>query len=185
MNTETIDYKLDRGVAVITLNRPSRKNAINSQMSRELPEVWQHFNQDPDAVVAVLTGQGKAFCSGADISDLPDIDLSSAGAAKQSCGWTALQNNVWKPVICAVNGVVVGGGLHFIADSDIVIAANTAIFFDSHVSVGLVSGVEPVGLARRMPIEAVLRPLRRRIGLQPATCQAGPRTQSAGGQPQT
>jgi enoyl-CoA hydratase/carnithine racemase len=70
---------------------------------------------------------------------------------------TAIHNRCWKPVITAVNGMVVGGGLHFIADSDLVIAAEHATFFDTHVKVGLVAGLEPVGLARRIPLEAVLR----------------------------
>ncbi|MFM7272524.1 MAG: enoyl-CoA hydratase/isomerase family protein, partial [Gammaproteobacteria bacterium] len=64
---------------------------------------------------------------------------------------------VSKPVICAVNGMAVGGGLHFVADSDIVLAVEHATFFDTHVKVGLVAGLEPVMLARRIPLEAVMR----------------------------
>lgn len=155
---ETLEYTVSDGVALITLNRKSRHNAINAQMSRELPVVWQRFKQDHQAVVAIVTGAGeKAFCTGADIADLPNLDMSTPESAKTSMGWTPLQNDVWKPVICAVNGMVIGGGLHFIADSDIVLAADNATFFDTHVNVGLVSGLEPVGLARRMPLEAVLR----------------------------
>jgi enoyl-CoA hydratase/carnithine racemase len=70
---------------------------------------------------------------------------------------TAIHNECWKPVITAVNGMVVGGGLHFIADSDLIVAAEHATFFDTHVKVGLIAGLEPVGLARRIPLEAVLR----------------------------
>jgi enoyl-CoA hydratase/carnithine racemase len=70
---------------------------------------------------------------------------------------TALQNECWKPVITAVNGMVCGGGLHFVADSDLVVCSEDATFFDTHVRVGLVAGLEPVGLARRIPLEAVLR----------------------------
>jgi enoyl-CoA hydratase/carnithine racemase len=155
---ETLEYSVSEGVALIRLNRESRHNAINAQMSRELPLLWQHFKHDSEAVVAIVTGAGeKAFCTGADIADLPELDMSTPAAAKTSMGWTPLQNEVWKPVICAVNGMVIGGGLHFVADSDIVLAADSATFFDTHVNVGLVSGLEPVGLARRMPLEAVLR----------------------------
>jgi enoyl-CoA hydratase/carnithine racemase len=60
-------------------------------------------------------------------------------------------------VITAVNGMVNGGGLHFIADSDLILAAEHATFFDTHVKIGLLSALEPVGLARRIPLEAVLR----------------------------
>jgi enoyl-CoA hydratase len=64
---------------------------------------------------------------------------------------------VWKPVIAAVNGMCVGGGLHFVADADIVLASSNATFLDTHVSVGQVAAYELIGLARRMPFEAVLR----------------------------
>ena len=70
---------------------------------------------------------------------------------------TSWQNAVWKPVIAAVNGMCVGGGLHFVADADIVLAASDATFLDTHVSVGQVAAYELIGLARRMPFEAVLR----------------------------
>jgi enoyl-CoA hydratase/carnithine racemase len=70
---------------------------------------------------------------------------------------TAIQNRCWKPVITAVNGMVVGGGLHFVADSDLLVCAEHATFFDTHVKVGLIAGLEPVGLARRIPLEQVLR----------------------------
>jgi len=75
----------------------------------------------------------------------------------QSLKFTAIQNQCWKPVITAVNGMVTGGGLHFIADSDLIVASEHATFFDNHVKVGLVSGEEPVGLIRRIGMEAVLR----------------------------
>lgn len=110
---------------------------------------------DADAVVGIITGaEDKTFRSGA---DLPASDMSSPVNAERSIGWTSRHNNIWKPVNCAVNGFTVGGGLHFIADNDIVLAAEHACFFDSHVNVGLVAGLEPVGLVREMPMEAVLQ----------------------------
>ena len=152
---ETLDYSVTDGVAVIRLDRAAQHNAVNSVMHNELPSAWQRFKRDPAAVVAILTGAGnKAFCSGADIADLPAV---ASDDDRTEIRWTARQNDVWKPVICAVNGMAVGGGLHFVADSDIVIAADTASFFDTHVRVGLVAGLEPVALCRRMPMEAVLR----------------------------
>lgn len=155
---ETLDYRVEEGIALITLNREDRHNAINAQMSLELPKLWQAFKKDPKAIVAIITGAGeRAFCTGADIADLPQINMSSSEEARNSMGWTPLQNDVWKPTICAVNGMTIGGGLHFIADSDIVLAADTATFSDTHVNVGLVSGLEPVALSRRMPLQAVLR----------------------------
>ncbi|MCX2982555.1 enoyl-CoA hydratase/isomerase family protein [Halieaceae bacterium IMCC14734] len=158
MSYETLTYAVTDGVALITLNRPQARNAVNSVMSRELPLLWRQFENDAQARVAILTGAGdKALSTGADLSDLPQTDGDGMEGSLQSIRWTSLQNQVWKPVICAVNGMAVGGGLHFVADSDIVIAADNATFFDTHVKVGLVAGLEPVSLARKMPLESVLR----------------------------
>lgn len=158
MSLETLGYEVEEGVAVITLRRPESHNAVNHQMSLELPLAWARFAEDEEARVAILTGSGeRAFCSGADLRDPPATDAEGAHATRDSIRWTALQNQVWKPVICAVNGMVVGGGLHFVAESDLVVAVEQARFLDTHVRVGLVAGLEPVVLARRMPLEAVMR----------------------------
>lgn len=158
MRFETLSYEVCEGVALITLDRPARHNAINSTMSDELPRLWRHFEDDDSARVAILTGSGdKAFCTGADLADPPQLDAGAERATLASISWTPLQNRVWKPVIAAVNGMAVGGGLHFVADADIVLAADSANFFDTHVAVGLVAGLEPVSLCRRMPLGAVLR----------------------------
>jgi enoyl-CoA hydratase/carnithine racemase len=71
--------------------------------------------------------------------------------------WSPYQNQVWKPVICAVQGLCVGGGLHFVVDSDLVIASENAAFMDSHVNVGMVGALENLGLARRLPLGTALR----------------------------
>jgi enoyl-CoA hydratase/carnithine racemase len=71
--------------------------------------------------------------------------------------FTAWQQQVWKPVITAVNGLCAGGAFHWVAEADIVIAASDAQFFDPHVSVGQVVAVEAIALARRIPFEAVMR----------------------------
>jgi len=158
MDFTTLRYELTDGVALITLDRPQAHNAINSVMSRELPLAWERFAADDAARVAIVTGAGeRALCAGADIADLPETDGEGRNGTLASIRWTSLQNRVWKPVICAVNGMAIGGGLHFVADSDIVIAAEHASFFDTHVKVGLVAGLEPVTLARKIPLEAVLR----------------------------
>jgi len=113
-------------------------------------------------VCAIVTGAGeKAFCTGWDVT-------STAAGQRQHCAKlgrleapycqiTALQNRCWKPVITAVNGVCNAGGLHFIADTELVIASENASFLDTHVAVGLVSALEPAGLARRIPLERVFR----------------------------
>ena len=158
MDYSTINYQVQDGVATILLNRPDNLNAVNSLMSKELPDVWNNFNNDDSAIVAIITGSGnKSFCTGADLEDLPDMNNDPGKSTIESIKWTSLQNKIWKPVICAVNGICCGGGLHFVADSDIVIASEHSTFFDTHVKVGLVAGLEPVGLSRKIPLESVLR----------------------------
>jgi len=155
----TLLYELHEGVATVTLNRPDRHNALNSTMAIELERVWTRIQTDPDVVCAIITGAGeKAFCTGMDVAD-----VASGDAGRESDGpvpWdrlTPIQNRCWKPVIAAINGMAAGGGLHFVVDSDIVLCSESATFFDTHVKVGLIAGLEAVGLARKIPLEAVLR----------------------------
>jgi enoyl-CoA hydratase/carnithine racemase len=154
MQFETLRYEKRDGIAWLTLNRPERLNAINGVMSRELPKAWDNAKADPEVVAVVVTGAGdRALCTGYDVSD---VAAGNADVGDQ-LRLTAIQNSCWKPVITAVNGMVCGGGLHFVADSDIVICSDDATFFDSHVNVGLVSALEPIGLARRAALEPTLR----------------------------
>ncbi|MCU0670138.1 MAG: enoyl-CoA hydratase/isomerase family protein [Myxococcota bacterium] len=165
MPFHAIRYEIADKIATITLNRPEKHNAFTVAMAGELRRAWADVKANPEVVVAVVTGAGdKAFCTGMDVADVADgsaraeADRMQREAGKPFYAFlTALQNRCWKPVITAVNGMVVGGGLHFIADSDLILAAEHATFFDTHVKVGLVAGLEPVGLARRIPLEAVLR----------------------------
>jgi enoyl-CoA hydratase/carnithine racemase len=165
MDFETILYAKQDGVATLTLNRPERHNAFNLAMAGELRRAWEDVKKDPAVVCVIVTGAGeKAFCTGMDVADVADGRAREESARiEREEGkafyhfLTAIQNGCWKPVITAVNGMVCGGGLHFIADSDLIVCAEHATFFDTHVKVGLVAGLEPVGLARRLPLEAVLR----------------------------
>ena len=158
MDYKSLTYEVRDGVALITLDREKQLNALNSDMNRELPLVWRRFETDDTATVAIVTGRGgKAFCVGADLTDLPKSDDDPNAGALESIRWSSLQNQVWKPVIAAVNGLTCGGGLHFVADADIVVASEAATFFDSHVAVGFVAALEPISLCRRMPLGAVLR----------------------------
>jgi enoyl-CoA hydratase/carnithine racemase len=144
------------------LNRPERHNAFNLTMAKELMRVWDEVKRDPEVVCVLLGAAGeRAFCTGMDVADVADKTALETGRRDRSeMPWrrlTAIQNRCWKPVVTAVNGMVCGGGLHFVADSDLVVCSDTATFFDTHVKVGLIAGLEPVSLARRMPLETVLR----------------------------
>lgn len=159
---QTFRVERDGPVTLVTLDRPDRMNAINSVMMREFEAFWPEFDADREQRVAVVTGAGdRAFCVGADVKEI--AELGELPAAQQDPDFhvanrlTPHQNRVSKPTICAVNGLCTGGGLHFVADCDVVIAAEEAEFMEPHVSVGQVSALEPVMLARRMPLGAVLR----------------------------
>lgn len=159
---ETLKLERRGATAVLTLHRPDRLNAINGVMSRELPAAWREVKADPEVAVVIVTGAGgKALSTGFDVADVAagsaNFGVEGEKGKLSSVKLTALQNRCWKPVITAVNGLCCAGGLHFVADSDLVIAAEHATFFDPHVGVGLVAGLEPIGLARRMALEPVLR----------------------------
>jgi enoyl-CoA hydratase/carnithine racemase len=136
-------------VALVTLNRPDRLNALDASLMDELRELWPALDAEPGLRCVVLTGAGRGFCAGADRSLLAS-DRSSApqSVAEELSFLPGSQLRV--PVIAAINGPCAGGGLHFVADADIVIAATSATFSDPHVSVGHVSALEPAALSLRV-----------------------------------
>ncbi|HEY1829322.1 MAG TPA: enoyl-CoA hydratase/isomerase family protein, partial [Acidimicrobiales bacterium] len=148
-------------VGWLMFNRPEAGNAMDAVMLDELEVAWHELDEDSAVRVIVNTGQGDVFQTGLDVVQLsrdPDALRKQSGRTRRAeLRLTSWQNNVWKPVIAAVNGICAGGGLHFVADADIVLAASNAQFMDTHVSVGQVAAYELIGLARRMPFEAVLR----------------------------
>lgn len=142
-------------------NRPDSLNAMNARMRDELADAWLELDADPRVRVIVHTGNGKAFQVGADVKEVATdgvgMERYEDEVLRFDLHFTSWHQNVGKPVIAAINGICAGGGLHFVADADIVIAASDATFFDPHVSVGQVTAVEVIGLAKRMPFEAVMR----------------------------
>jgi enoyl-CoA hydratase/carnithine racemase len=157
-----VHYETAERIATITLDNPSALNAFDHEMCLALQRIWADVEADPDVACAILTGAGeKAFCTGWDVSSLATGESQKlVPGDRWSAPYghiTALQNRCWKPVITAVNGVCNAGGLHFIADAELVIASENATFMDTHVAVGLPSALEPAGLARRIPLERVFR----------------------------
>jgi len=152
-------YEKDGHIAVLTLDRPDTGNAVRPGMHASLRAIWEDVRVDQSVRAVVVTGAGERhFCTGMDIGG-DDVAASSAGNGPldQEVLLTARQNRVWKPVIAAVNGTVAGGGLHFVVDADIVVAADHATFLDTHVNLGIVGGLENIGLAKRLPIGTALR----------------------------
>jgi enoyl-CoA hydratase/carnithine racemase len=145
-------------ILVLTFNRPDKLNALNREMQEALEANFRAAGEDPSVRVIVVTGTGRGFCAGADMEALQEgAEGSSDPDAVHIPDFTARQCKIYKPTICAVNGVCAGAGLHFVADSDIVIASEAASFTDTHVDVGQVTALEPIGLLQRMPMGAVLR----------------------------
>ena len=142
-------------------NRPDRLNAMSAHMRDEFGQAWTELDADPDVRVIVHTGEGRAFQTGVDVEEIASDGLGMQRYRQSVEDWdlhfTAWQQGVWKPVITAVNGICAGGAFHWVAEADIVIAASDAQFFDPHVSIGQVVAIEAIGLARRIPFEAVMR----------------------------
>lgn len=153
--------KREGPVGWLVFDRPDVGNAMDAAMLADLPRAWHDLDADPDVRVIVNTGNGRAFQTGLDVRQLAGdreaLREQSRRTKNAELLISAWHNRVGKPVIAAVNGVCAGGGLHFVADADIVIAAERATFLDPHVSIGQVSAFELIALARRGPAEPVMR----------------------------
>ena len=158
---ETLIVERRGNVGWLINNRPDVLNAMNNRMRDELAEAWLDLEADPEVRAIVHTGTGRAFQTGADVTEVATDGQGFQRYRESLENWdlhfTAWHQGVTKPVICAVNGMCAGGGFHFVADADVVIAASDATFFEPHVSVGQVVAIESIGLLRKMPFEAVMR----------------------------
>ncbi len=161
MPYETLTVEQHGPVGWLIFDRPDAANAMDATMFTELEEAWRELDRDPRVRVIVNTGNGPAFQTGVDVvqlnRDKQALREQSRRTRDADLRLTAWHNEVWKPVIAAVNGVCAGGGLHFVADADVVVAASNATFVDPHVSLGQVSAYETIGLARKSPMEPILR----------------------------
>ena len=158
---ETLRVERRGAVGWLVFDRPAAANAMDATMLAELERAWLELDADPDVRVIVNTGAGSAFQTGLDVVQLSkDRDAlreQSRRTRDAELRFTAWHNQVWKPVIASVNGVCAGGGLHFVADADIVVAASNATFLDPHVSIGQVAAYEDIALVRKSPAESILR----------------------------
>jgi enoyl-CoA hydratase/carnithine racemase len=161
MSYETIIVEKRGRVGWLIFNRPESLNAMNAKLMDETARAWVELDKDPDVRVIVNSGMGRGFNTGADVKEIAGDEQGmkrySSRLKNFDLRLTAWHCGVQKPVICAVNGICAGGGLHYVADADIVIAASSATFMDPHTSVGQVVAYEAIGLVRRMPFEAVMR----------------------------
>ena len=148
----------DTGVAVVTLDRPHRLNAVDLATAAELAAVWREFRFDDTVRAVVLTGAGeRAFCTGLDrdaVVPQPDSPYMQDDPLLR-IGPKA--NDLWKPVISAVAGMACGGAFYLLGESEFVVADPTAVFFDPHTTYGMVSAYETMGMAQRMPYGEIAR----------------------------
>lgn len=143
MNFETILLENNNGVAKITLNRPDCLNSFNAQMHDELRAALKGIKQDDTVRALLLTGAGRGFCAGQDLSDrnvAADTDVPDLGASidKNYNPLIRTLTSLEFPVICAVNGVAAGAGANIALACDIVLAARSASFIQAFCKIGLV-----------------------------------------------
>src|SRR5580765_4924110 len=160
MGFETMPLHVDPDakVATLTLNRPEKLNAFNRRMCDEVKDAWHRIKEDPRVNAVVLRAAGdRAFSAGLDVSEdfgQPDDVWNHEDPGEfLSPKW----QKMWKPVVCAVQGICTAGAFYFVNESDVVICSDDATFFDSHVSAGLVCALEPVGLMGRVGLGETLR----------------------------
>jgi 2-(1,2-epoxy-1,2-dihydrophenyl)acetyl-CoA isomerase len=137
---KTLKLDVTKKVATLTLNRPDRFNAFNDEMSFEMQDALKQITRDAEARAVVLTGEGKAFCSGQDLKDISgkkSRDLSESLYKRYNPIIRAMRN-MPKPIIGKVNGVAAGAGCSLALACDMVVASDKASFIEVFINVGLV-----------------------------------------------
>ena len=146
-------YEQYESVVIITLNRPEALNAMNAALSQELYAAWEQFMADDDALVAILTGAGRAFCAGADMKEA--AEAARSGQAPRFRPMFPARD-ITKPAIAAVNGACAGGGVGYALACDIVLCAENAQFVLPFVARGRGGAPIALELARRTSFNVAL-----------------------------
>ena len=164
---ETVTYDVRNGVGWVTLNCPDVMNAFDARMLDELSSIWRSMRTDDSVRVAVVTGAGdRAFCTGLDRSTIVGDGTADGGIGfvggpfHQNDPGERIgpkSNDLWKPVIAAVNGIACGGAFYLLGEADVLIASESATFFDPHVTYGMPASYESILMVGRMPLGEVLR----------------------------
>jgi enoyl-CoA hydratase len=133
---------VDERVATVTLNRPDARNALSSDVLRLLPQLLLRADADPDVDVIILTGADPAFCAGLDLKELgsPSSGLGGAVAEPTGRGSRGPLPRLGTPLIGAINGVAITGGLELALGCDFLVASERAKFGDTHARVGVMPG---------------------------------------------
>ncbi len=158
MDLNFIEYEKRGRVARVTIDRPERLNALHPPASQEMRRVFLDFRDDPDVWVAVLTGSGeRAFCAGNDLKYHAERGAAGEaypGASAVPFGGITGDFECWKPIIAAVNGYAMGGGLEIALACDLIVADESARFGAPEVNVGLVAAAGGVHrIPRQLPLK--------------------------------
>jgi enoyl-CoA hydratase len=142
MDLKTLLYAASDGIALVTINRPEKLNALNSQVLADLRTIFEQIKMDPAVRVVIVTGAGeKAFVAGADITELAVLDPGTGKRfAEDGQGVFTLIETMGKPVIAAVNGYALGGGCELALACHLRIAAENAKFGQPEVNLGIIPG---------------------------------------------
>ena len=150
MTDPLVLYEVKEQIAYITMNRPDKGNALNKEICGELASIWDRFEQDPEARVAVLSGAGKNFCVGLDLTTGPE------GVKALFTAMPANGVRVFKPIVSLVHGWVVGAGFDLACKGgDITIAAESARFSFPEAAVGIMGDMSPWNVSY-MPFKIML-----------------------------
>ncbi|MBZ4020682.1 enoyl-CoA hydratase/isomerase family protein [Streptomyces purpurogeneiscleroticus] len=156
--TVRVDTRAAEGVALITLDRPGRLNAVDLATAEELAGAWRALRFDDTVRAAVVTGAGdRAFCTGVDRSVRVPQPASPYSLDDPLLRVGPKAADLWKPVIAAVDGMACGGAFYLLGECEFIVASETATFFDPHTTYGMVSAYESVLMAQRMPYGEIAR----------------------------
>jgi 2-(1,2-epoxy-1,2-dihydrophenyl)acetyl-CoA isomerase len=139
MTYDKITLAKDRGLATLTLNAPDKLNAVSRKMIAEIKQAWEEIGADGSVRAVLLTGNGRGFCAGADLSDPDRKNDADSGSALDKFFNPVIRTMraLPKPIVAAVNGVAAGVGMSFAMAADIAIAAKSASFLQAFARIGL------------------------------------------------
>ncbi|MFB7375210.1 enoyl-CoA hydratase/isomerase family protein [Streptomyces sp. NPDC056222] len=156
--TVTVARDKETGVAVVTLDRAEKHNAITLDMARRLADTWREFRYEDEVRAVVVTGAGtRAFCTGIDRSAEVPQPSSPYTIDDPLIAIGPKANDLWKPVVAAVEGMACGGAFYLLGEAEFLVAGEGATFFDPHTTYGMVSAFETIHMAQRMPFGEVAR----------------------------
>jgi enoyl-CoA hydratase/carnithine racemase len=155
---ESLLYDEQDGIATVTLNRPDKLNAFSPTQIAEIEDVWKKLRFNDDVRVVIVTGAGeRAFSTGIDLSFVHPQPPSRLMIDDPMLRIGPKTNDLWKPVIAAVNGMACGGAFYILGEVEFIIASEAATFFDPHVTHGMPCVFEPMYMLQRMPLGEIMR----------------------------